>query len=78
MQNDCNLLSNHFLKNLCFRLSLKPYILFWNFHEIMQSFDMRLGFHIDIQNFFQGKLNMSNSAQFSEIRKHKKKFLLIF
>ena len=55
-----------------------PYILFWNFHEIMQSFDMRLGFHIDIQNFFQGKLNMSNSAQFSEIRKHKKKFLLIF
>ena len=38
-------------------------IVFGNFHEIWQSFDMRLGFHIDTQNLiWQSKFQIDNQS----------------
>ena len=53
LQNRYYSLSNHFSRNLCcFRLSLMPsYMFLGNFHQILQSFGVSLGFHVDVQNF---------------------------
>lgn len=73
LQNGSTLLSNHFSENLCFCLSLKPFIWFWKLTLNSAKFWYPSRFSYWHSKFPSREIDLyPNQNNFSEIRKYKR------